>query len=181
MTQSPNDPHAARGRSAKPTAVEAGTATVLVDDRQGACMVAFELRDVAGGWDTAALGPSDHVEFAVYEDDTPVVHTYGSFHQLLRLYDCATHERTTHPQFLGYDLTERGDRVRIDLHGGNHVDTTYVDLQAALDAFLGDVFDALDAHPTHGSREDHLATIAEHDVALVDVDALYDDLADGDA
>jgi hypothetical protein len=139
-------------------------------------MVAFELRDVAGGWDTAALGPSDHVEFAVYDDDAPVVHTYGSFHQLLRLYDCADHERTTHPQFLGYDLAERDGRVHVDLHGGR-IDTTYADLQVALDAFLGDVFDALDAHPTHGSRDEHLQTITEHDVALVDVDALYDDLA----
>jgi hypothetical protein len=141
-------------------------------------MVAFELRDVAGGWDTAALGPSDHVEFAVYDDaDAAVVHTYGSMHQLLRLYDCASFQRTTHPQFLGYDLVERGDRVHLDLHAAR-VETTYDALADALEAFLADVFDALDAHPTHGSRDEHLDTIADHDVALVDVHALYDDLAD---
>lgn len=139
-------------------------------------MVAFELRDVAGGWDTAALGPSDHVEFAVYDDDEPLVHTYGSVHQLLRLYDCASFERNTHPQFLGYDVAERGDRVHVDLHGGR-IETTYPALGDALEAFLADVFDALDDHPTQGSRDDHLATIADHDVALVDVRALYRDLA----
>ena len=139
-------------------------------------MVAFELRDVAGGWDTAALGPSDHVEFAVYDGDDAVVHTYGSMHQLLRLYDCASFQRTTHPQFMGYDLAERGDRVHLDLYGG-HVETTYGALTDALEEFLADAFDALDAHPTHGDRDEHLDTIDDHDVALVDVHALYDDLA----
>ncbi len=165
------------GERGRPQAT--GTATVLDAAVLPSGMVAFELRDVAGGWDTAALGPSDHVEFTVHADDESVVHTYGSFHQLLRLYDCASRERTRHPQFLGYDLAERGDRVHVDLHGGR-VETTYGDLETALEAFLADVFDALDAHPTHGSRDDHLATIAEHDVALVDVRALYDDLAGGD-
>jgi len=155
----------------------APTATVLVPDRERTSMVAFELRAVAGGWDTAAVGPSDHVEFTVYDDEDAVASTYGSMHQLLRLYDCASFERERHPQFLGYDVTERGDRVHVDFQMGR-VETTYDDLRAALEAFLGDVFDALDDHPSHGTREEHLETIVEHDVALVDVNALYDDLCD---
>lgn len=143
-------------------------------------MVAFELRDVAGGWDTAALGPSDHVEFVVVDDGDAVVHTYGSVHQLLRLYDCASLERARHPQFLGYDLSERADGVVVDFHA-TRVETTYDALQTALEAFLGDVFDALDDHPTHGTRADHLGTIADEDVALTDVRALYEDLAGDDA
>jgi hypothetical protein len=156
-------------------------------------MVAFELRGVTGGWQTATVGPSDHVEFAVHDAAAPgestspdsnseagrggpVAHTYASFHQLLRLYDCAVHERTTHPQFLGYDLTERGDALEIDLRTAR-VETTYPELEDALEAFLGDVFDALDAHPSHGTRDTHLDTLADHDVALVDVHDLYRDLA----
>lgn len=177
-------------------------------------MVAFELRGVTGGWDTAALGTSDHVEFAVYDapapagaatdadstdadatdadatdadatdasldpDPNPVTHRYGSVHQLLRLYDCARRERPTHPQFLGYDLSERGNAVVLDLRTGT-IETTYDALKVALEAFLGDVFDALDAHPTHGSRADHLETMHAHDVALVDVAELYEDLSTRD-
>jgi len=138
-------------------------------------MVTFELRAVAGGWDTAAVGPSDHVEFVVH-DDEPVLSTYGSLHQLLRLYDCAAFERATHPRFLGYDVTERGDRIHVDLQTAR-VETTYGDLHDALEAFLADVFDALDDHPSHGTRDEHLDALADHEVALVDVHALYDDLA----
>jgi len=142
-------------------------------------MIAFDLRDVAGGWDTAAVGPSDHVEFAVVEDGDAVVHTYGSVHQLLRLYDCAARERTRHPQFLGYDVSDRGDGVVVDFQAAR-VETTYDALRDALEAFLADVFDALDAHPTHGTRAEHLRTMADQDVAVTDVTALYEELTDGD-
>jgi len=138
-------------------------------------MVAFELQDVAGGWDTAAVGPSDHVEFVVVDGGDAVVHTYGSVHQLLRLYDCAALERPRHPQFLGYDVTERGNGISVDFQAAR-VETTYGDLRRALDAFLGDVFEALDDHPTHGTRAEHLGTIADQDVAITDVDGLYDRL-----
>lgn len=163
-------------------------------------MIAFDLRDVTGGWHTAAVGSSDHVEFVVHADapgenapreagvddggdgdgrGPPVANTYASFHQLLRLYDCAVHERSTHPQFLGYDLSERGDTVHLDLRTAR-VETTYPELLAALESFLGDVFDALDAHPSHGTRDSHLETLADHGVALVDVHDLYRELASGE-
>lgn len=159
-------------------------------------MIAFELRGVTGGWDTAALGPSDQVEFVVsdvadgddadggndvddFNDAESVLHTFGSVHQLLRLYDCASRERTTHPKFLGYDLSERGDTVVLGLRTGR-VETTYPALRDALEPFLADLFAALDAHPTHGTRAEHLDTLCEHDIALVDVTDLYDDLTGPD-
>ena len=34
-------------------------------------MVRFELRDVAGGWEQARFGPTDQVDYALYESTTP--------------------------------------------------------------------------------------------------------------
>ncbi|PSQ39084.1 hypothetical protein BRD13_04865 [Halobacteriales archaeon SW_5_70_135] len=98
-------------------------------------MVRFELRDVAGGWEQARFGPTDQVDYALYESTTPrardsdgrgsdglgsdglgsdtepALRSYGSAHTFLRLYDLARLERTTHPAFLGARLRETGERV----------------------------------------------------------------------
>jgi hypothetical protein len=99
-------------------------------------VVRFELRDVAGGWEQARFGPTDQVDYALYESttprardsnrpgsnspgsdglgsdtETPALRSYDSVHTFLRLYDLARLERTTHPEFLGARLRETGERV----------------------------------------------------------------------
>ncbi|MFC4406903.1 hypothetical protein [Haloarchaeobius iranensis] len=137
-------------------------------------MVRFRLDGVYGGWEAAVTGPSDHVEFAVATDDDTVYQGYGSVHSLLRLYDLARLERAVHPQFLGYDVAERGGTVLVDLQMG-HLETTYDELQAAMEPFLAELFETMDGQ-TVGERADHIATIQERELTLVDVDALYDRL-----
>jgi hypothetical protein len=137
-------------------------------------MVRFRLDGVYGGWEAAVTGPSDHVEFAVETDDDTVYRGYGSVHSLLRLYDLARLERAVHPRFLGYDVAERGGTVLVDLRMG-HVETTYDELQDAMEPFLTELFETMDGQ-TVGDRADHIATMQERELTLVDVDALYDRL-----
>ncbi len=140
-------------------------------------MVSLELRSVAGGWNQARFGPSDQVDYALYAADgtgDPVLASYDSVHTFLRLYDLARLERTTHPDFLGATLrvTDEGDgheeqTLELALHGTT-VRTTYADLRAALEAFFGALFPALDAE-TPGERPD----LAAFDACLTDLDRLY--------
>ncbi|MFD1647115.1 hypothetical protein [Haloarchaeobius litoreus] len=137
-------------------------------------MVRFRLDGVHGGWEAAVTGPSDHVEFAVETDGDTVYQGYGSIHALLRLYDLARLERVVHPRFLGYDVAERGGTVLVDLRMG-HVETTYDELQDAMEPFLAELFESMDGQ-TVGERADHIATMQERELTLVDLDALYDRL-----
>ncbi|WP_257300763.1 hypothetical protein [Haloarchaeobius sp. FL176] len=137
-------------------------------------MVRFQLQGVHGGWEAAVTGPSDHVEFAVESDDDTVYQGYGSLHSLLRLYDLARLERAVHPQFLGYEVAERGGTVLVDLRTGQ-VRTTYDELRGAMEPFLAELFETMDGQ-TVGERTDHIATMQERELTLVDIDALYDRL-----
>lgn len=137
-------------------------------------MVQFRLDGVHGGWEAAVTGPSDHVEFAVESDGDTVYQGYGSIHSLLRLYDLAQLERAVHPQFLGYEVAERGGTVLVDLRMGR-VETTYDELRAAMEPFLAELFETMDEQ-TVGDRADHIATMEERELTLVDLDDLYDRL-----
>ncbi|WP_435347858.1 hypothetical protein [Haloarchaeobius sp. HRN-SO-5] len=138
-------------------------------------MLRFQLHGVYGGWEAAVTGPSDHVEFGVETDAGTILQGYASAHSLLRLYDLARLERPDHPKFLGYEVTERGDAIVVDLHG-RHVETTYAELRDAMEPFLAAVFESMDGQ-TVGDRDDHLETIADRELTLVDLSALYDRLA----
>lgn len=150
-------------------------------------MVTFELRSVAGGWEQARFGPSDQVDYALYDGDgsaDPVLTSYDSVHTLLRLYDLADQQRTTHPAYLGATLRateghgtaggtsedERG--LELSIHGIT-VETTYTDLRAALRALFVDLFPALDRE-TPGERPD----LSTFDVCVTDLARLYDDVLD---
>jgi hypothetical protein len=146
-------------------------------------VVTFELRDAAGGWEQARFGPSDQVDYALYEDDgdterDPVLTSYDSVHTFLRLYDLARLERTTHPDFLGVTLRETGRAVGADdgdrdellelaVHGTT-VRTTYPELRAALESFFAALFPALDRE-TPGERPD----LATFDVGVLDLAEVY--------
>ena len=158
-------------------------------------MVRFELRDVAGGWEQARFGPTDQVDYALYESttprardsdglgsdtETPALRSYDSVHTFLRLYDLARLRRTTHPEFLGARLRETDERVgpegdellELAVHGTS-VRTTYSELRGALRSFFGVLFPALDRE-TPGESPD----LGTFEVAVTDLDRLYAEVVD---
>ncbi|WP_267640972.1 hypothetical protein [Haloarchaeobius amylolyticus] len=137
-------------------------------------MLRFEVHGVYGGWEAAVTGPSDHVEFGVETDGSPVLHTYGSMHSLLRLYDLARLEQPRHPRFLGYDVHEGPNGITLDFQAAR-VETTYPELRDAMEPFLAEVFGRLDDQ-TVGDREAHIDTILDRDEVLVDLHDLRDQL-----
>lgn len=149
-------------------------------------MVTFELRSVAGGWEQARYGPTDQVDYALYDGDggdDPALRSYDSVHTFLRLYDLARLERTEHPAFLGATLREAGTvgpegneetLLELAVHGTS-VRTTHPELRAALRAFFAVLFPALDEE-TPGERPD----LSTFDVGVTDLDRLYDEVVNGD-
>ncbi len=147
-------------------------------------MVTFELRSVAGGWEQARFGPTDQVDYALYDGDgdgDPALRSYDSVHTFLRLYDLARLERTEHPAFLGATLREAGtvgpdDEPLLELAvHGTSVRTTHPELRAALRSFFGALFPALDGE-TPGERPD----LSTFDVGVTDLNRLYDDVVSED-
>lgn len=137
-------------------------------------MLRFRLDGVYGGWEAAVTGPSDHVEFAVETDDGTGFQGYGSTHSLLRLYDLARLERTTHPNYLGYELTEHGDALLVDLRV-DRVETSYDELRGAMEPFLASLFESMDGQ-TVGDRDEHIETMERRELTLIDLGDLYDRL-----
>lgn len=148
-------------------------------------MVRFELRDVAGGWEQARFGPTDQVDYALYDSadaDGPALRSYDSVHTFLRLYDLARLERTTHPEHLGARLRETGERVgpkgvraellELAVHGTS-VRTTYPELRGALRSFFAVLFPALDRE-TPDERPD----LETFEVSITGVDRLYAEVVD---
>lgn len=138
--------------------------------------VQFELEAVAGGWTEAVFGPPDQVDWRLVDDGRVLLRSYDSVHTALTLYDCASRERTTHPAFVGWSLSERDGAVRLELHGAT-VETTYADLAGALEPFLAALFRALDAE-TVGDGAAARDRLDREGPALADVPALYDRLVD---
>jgi len=148
-------------------------------------VVTFELRSVAGGWEQARFGPTDQVDYALYESGAdpgvgdPALRSYDSVHTFLRLYDLARLERTEHPAFLGATLREAGtvgpdDEVLLELAvHGTTVRTTYPELRAALRSFFRVLFPALDAE-TPGDRP----ALEAFDVGVTDLARLYEEVVD---
>jgi len=138
--------------------------------------VQFELEAVAGGWTEAVFGPPDQVDWRLVDDGRVVLHSYDSVHTVLTLYDCADRRRTTHPSFVGWSLSERGDGVVLELHGAA-VETTYDELAAALERFLAALFRGLDAE-TVGDGAEARARLDQEGPVLADLPSLYDRFVD---
>jgi hypothetical protein len=138
--------------------------------------VRFELEAVAGGWEEAVFGPPDQVDWRLVDDGDVLLRSYDSVHTVLTLYDCAVRERTDHPAFAGWTLSEGADGVTLGLHGAA-VETTYAELQTALEPFLAALFRALDAE-TPGDPADGPERLDREGPALADLPALYERLLD---
>lgn len=136
----------------------------------------FELEDVAGGWAEAVFGPPDQVDWRLVEDGEVLLRSYDSVHTVLTLYDCATRERTTHPEFVGWTLRETPSGVELELHGAR-VETTYAALAAALEPFLAALFRELDAE-TVGDAAAGRERLDREGPVLSDLSTLYDRLVD---
>jgi hypothetical protein len=134
----------------------------------------LELVDVAGGWEQAVFGPPDQVDWRLVVDGEVRLASYDSVHTFLQLYDCVSRERTTHPSFFGVQLDERGDGLRVGLHGAV-VETSYAELAGALESFLGALFRELDAE-THGDVGEYVARLDRDGPVVADVAGLRERL-----